>query len=141
MELRFKILEEGAKPPKKGHVGDAGIDFFALETVRFLARSQRSVRTGVAVEIPDGYVGLFWDKSSISFQKGLKIMGGVIDSGYRGEVLLSLYNTSDEEQVVEAGTKVSQMLVQKFEDCDLVETKEMSETERGDGGFGSTGNI
>ncbi len=139
MELRFKILESGAKPPKKGNPGDAGIDFFALETVRLLPQSQRSIRTGIAVEIPDGYVGLFWDKSSISFQKGLKVMGGVIDSGYRGEVMLSLYNTSDKEQIVEAGTKVSQMLVQKFEDCNLIETQEITDTVRGIGGFGSTG--
>lgn len=140
MELKWKKMEEGAKGPAKGHPGDAGMDFFALETVRFQPGGQRKVRTGIAMEIPDGYVGLIWDKSGISFNQGLKVMGGVIDSGYRGEILISLLNTSAEEQVIETGNKIAQMLVQKFEDCELVETSEISETPRGADGFGSTGN-
>jgi dUTP pyrophosphatase len=66
-----------------------------------------NVKTGVAVEIPEGHVGLIWDKSSISFNKGLKVMGGVIDAGYRGEIIMSLYNTSSTEQIIEKGSKNS----------------------------------
>ena len=139
MELKWKKLDERAKAPAKGHPGDAGIDFFALDTIIFSPRQQMRVRTGIALEIPPGYVGLVWDKSSISFNQGLKIMGGVIDSGFRGEFVASLANTSDKEQIIEAGQKFTQMIIQKFEDCELVEVAELSDTARGAGREGSTG--
>lgn len=139
MELQWKRLDARAKAPAKGHAGDAGIDFFALEKVVFTPGGQMRVRTGIALEIPLGHVGLVWDKSSVSFNQGLKIMGGVIDSGFRGEFVASLVNTSDKEQVIEAGQKFTQMIIQKFEDCDLVEVDELSDTARGAGREGSTG--
>jgi dUTP pyrophosphatase len=84
-------------------------------------------------------VGLIWDKSGISFNLGLKIMGGVIDSCYRGEIIMNLLNTSDKEVIIEKGHKIAQMLIQKFEHCDIVEVDELSETIRGEGREGSTG--
>ncbi len=140
MKLKWKKLDERAKGPTRGHPGDAGVDFFALETVIFAPQSQMSVKTGIALEIPPGHVGLVWDKSSISFGKGLKTMGGVIDAGYRGEIILNLYNTTGIEQRIDAGQKAAQIIIQKFEDSELVETSNLSETPRGTGGFGSTGN-
>lgn len=139
MELKAKKLFEDAKLPTKGHPGDAGIDFYAFETVTFAPHTQERVRTGIAVEIPEGYVSLIWDKSSISFNKGLKVMGGVIDASFRGEWVMSLYNTTDKEQVIEKGHKIAQAIVQKFEDCDIVEVSELSDTVRGSGREGSTG--
>ncbi len=139
MNLNVKKLNPEAKLPTKGHPGDAGIDFFATEQVVFGPYTQMRVPTGIAVEIPDGHVGLVWDKSSVSFKQGLKVMGGVIDAGYRGEIIISLYNTTDQEQVIEKGHKVAQMIIQKFEDCDIVEVSDLSDTVRGDQGFGSTG--
>lgn len=139
MELKWKKLDERAKAPAKGHAGDAGIDFFALETVVFAPGGQMRVRTGIALEILEGHVGLVWDKSSVSFNQGLKIMGGVIDSGFRGEFVASLVNTSDTEQTIEAGQKFTQMIIQKFEDCELIEVAELSDTVRGEGREGSTG--
>lgn len=139
MELKWKKLDERAKAPAKGHAGDAGIDFFALETVVFAPGGQMRVRTGIALEILEGHVGLVWDKSSVSFDQGLKIMGGVIDSGFRGEFVASLVNTSDTEQTIEAGQKFTQMIIQKFEDCELIEVAELSDTVRGEGREGSTG--
>lgn len=139
MELKVKKLREDAKLPTKGHPGDAGIDFYTTEDVVFLPKAKSHVSTGVAIEIPEGYVGLVWDKSSISFNKGLKTMGGVIDSGYRGEVFFNLYNTGDEEVIINKGEKVAQMIIQKFEDCDIKEVEKLEEAIRGDRGFGSTG--
>lgn len=141
MKLKVKKLNPEAKLPSKGHPGDAGIDFFATETVAFSPQSQQNVKTGVALEIPEGFVGLIWDKSSVSFNKGLKVMGGVIDSGYRGEIIMSLYNTSLKEQAIEKGNKIAQMIIQKFEDCEIEEVNEMSDTVRGEGREGSTGQI
>ncbi len=139
MKLKVKKLRDGAKLPTRGHPGDAGVDFYAIENVTFLPKSKNKVFTGVSIEIPEGYVGLVWDKSSISFNKGLKTMGGVIDSGYRGEILMTLFNTCDEEVIIEKGDKIAQIIIQKFEDCDIVETENLNESIRGDKGFGSTG--
>jgi dUTP pyrophosphatase len=97
------------------------------------------VSTGVAIEIPEGHVGLVWDKSSISFNKGLKVMGGVIDAGYRGEIIMNLLNVTDKEVVLEKGQKVAQMIIQKFEHCDILEVGTLSDTVRGEGKEGSTG--
>ncbi len=139
MKIKVKKLNKNAKLPTHGHPGDAGVDFYTVEDVIFGAGKQGEVRTGIAVEIPEGYVGLIWDKSSISFNLGLKIMGGVVDSSYRGEIIMNLLNTSGKEVLLQKGHKVAQMLIQKFEHCDILEVKELSETVRGLGREGSTG--
>ncbi|MCC6198768.1 dUTP diphosphatase [Candidatus Nomurabacteria bacterium] len=139
MQLNIKKLHPDATLPTKGHPGDAGIDFYTLEEVVFAPRAQMRVPTGIALEIPDGHVGLVWDKSSISFNNHLKIMGGVIDAGFRGEFVASLVNMSEDTQVLKKGQKFTQMLIQKFEDCDIVEVDALSDTVRGAGREGSTG--
>lgn len=139
MKIKIKKLKENAKLPTHGHPGDAGMDFYAIEDVNFAPRAQMRVHTGIALEIPDGYVGLVWDKSSISFNKSLKIMGGVIDASFRGEFVASMVNMSNETQILEKGQKFTQMLIQKFEHCDILEVEELSETVRGIGREGSTG--
>jgi dUTP pyrophosphatase len=139
MQIRVMKMIEDAKLPTHGHPGDAGMDFYASQTVIFKPNEQTRVPTGVSIEIPEGFVGLIWDKSSISFNKGLKIMGGVIDAGYRGEIFMSLFNTSRNEVVLEKGDKVAQMLIQRFEHCDILEVDELSTTIRGEGREGSTG--
>ncbi|OGI75965.1 hypothetical protein A3C67_01190 [Candidatus Nomurabacteria bacterium RIFCSPHIGHO2_02_FULL_42_19] len=139
MKIKVKKLHKNAKVPTHGHPGDAGMDFYTVEDVIFPAGKQNEVHTGIAVEIPEGHVGLIWDKSSISFNLGLKVMGGVVDSSYRGEIIMNFLNTSGKDILLEKGHKVAQMLVQKFEHCDIVEIQELSETVRGVGREGSTG--
>lgn len=139
MQIKFKKINSDAKLPTHGHPGDAGMDFYCAEDVIFPPGKQERVPTGIAMEIPEGYVGLIWDKSSISFNLGLKVMGGVIDSSYRGEVIMNLLNTSNKEVLLTKGHKVAQMLIQKFEHCDILEVGDLSETVRGHGREGSTG--
>ena len=139
MKIKIKKLKEDAKLPTHGHPGDAGMDFFAIEDVIISIGSQKSIHTGIAIEIPEGYVGLVWDKSSVSFNMGLKVMGGVIDSGYRGEFIMNMLNVSEKEVILKKGSKVAQMIIQKFEHCDIVEVDGLSETVRGEGREGSTG--
>lgn len=139
MQLKVKKLHDKAKMPTTGNPGDAGIDFYALEEVVFAPGAQMRIHTGVALEIPEGFVGLVWDKSGISFNKSLKIMGGVIDAPFRGEFVASMVNLSSETQILEKGQKFTQMLVQKFEHCEIIEADELSETIRGEGREGSTG--
>ena len=140
MNLEVKKLDPRAKLPSYVHPGDAGLDFFALEDCIVPAGKQLSnIRTGVSIAIPQGYVGLFWDKSGLAAKYGLKVMAGVIDSGYRGELLLSLFNTSSTDYSFKAGDKVMQLVVQPVQSVEVVEVQELSDTSRGDGGFGSTG--
>src|SRR5258708_5702036 len=109
MKLEVKKLDPRAKLPSYVHPGDAGLDFFALEDCVVLAGKRLSdIRTGVAIAVPQGYVGLFWDKSGLAAKHGLKVMAGVIDSGYRGELLLTLLNTSGTDYRFKAGDKVMQ---------------------------------
>jgi dUTP pyrophosphatase len=139
MQIKVKKLKDSAKLPTHGHPGDAGMDFYAIDEVIFLPNKQMRVHTGVAIEIPEGHVGLIWDKSSISFNLGLKVMGGVIDSSFRGELVMSMLNTGEKKVKLEKGHKIAQMLIQKFEHCDILEVDELTETVRGEGREGSTG--
>lgn len=140
MKLQVKKLDPQAKLPAYEHPGDAGLDLYALEDFVVPARARKAgIRTGVAVAIPEGYVGLFWDKSGLAAKHGLKVMAGVIDSGYRGELLLTLLNTSEIDYQFKAGEKVMQMLIQAVGRAEIEEVAELDDTSRGAGGFGSTG--
>jgi dUTP pyrophosphatase len=139
MEIKIKKLREDAKLPTHGHPGDAGIDFYSVRDVVFPPNKQEKVQTGVSVEIPEGHVGFIWDKSSVSFNIGLKILGGVIDSSYRGEIVMCLLNFTNKEIILPKGHKIAQMVIQKFEHCDILEVNGLSETVRGEGREGSTG--
>ena len=139
MQLLFKKLHDSAKAPSFAHDSDAGMDFYAVEKTTIEPGTRVAIKTGIALAIPKGYVGLFWDKSSVGISKGLKTLGGVIDAGYRGEVMIGILNTTNSSYTFEAGDKVSQLLVQKIEQPTMVETDMLGSTERGEGGFGSTG--
>ncbi len=139
MNIKVKKLDPGAKLPAYAHSGDAGMDLFALEDVTVAGGEIARLRTGIAVEIPPGYVGLCWDKSGLAANSGIKVLGGVIDSGYRGELILVVANLKNVPHVFEAGHKVMQMLIQKVESLEIVEVLELAESARGTGGFGSTG--
>jgi len=91
------------------------------------------------MEISDGFVGLIWDKSGLSHKHGLKTLGGVIDAGYRGEIKIGIINLGTKKYILEKGHKVAQMIIQKRELCEIEEVAELSDTVRGEGGFGSTG--
>jgi dUTP pyrophosphatase len=139
MVLKVKKLHPDAKVPPKPYEGDAGIDLCAVEEITIPAGGRGSVPTGLAFELPQGTVGLIWDKSGMAKKQGVKVMGGVIDEGFRGEVLVCLANLSSEPQTITKGQKAAQMLVQKVEHVSIEEAEELSETERGAQGWGSSG--
>lgn len=139
IEVKIKKLEEQAVLPQYASVGDAGMDLFSLEEV-FVENGKRAkIKTGIAMEIPHDYVGFIWDKSSIGINNGLKTLGGVVDSGYRGEVLVGIVNLSSEDFKVEKGQKIAQMIIQKKEEVEIKEVLELNDSERGENGFGSSG--
>jgi len=139
MRLKIKKLHSDAVLPSFAHESDAGMDIYSLEEVSIQPNERVQIKTGLAFEVLDGYVGLVWDKSGLSHKHGLKTLGGVLDSSYRGELFVGLINLSQEVYVLEKGHKVAQLLIQKIEHPLIVEVAELSETKRGKGGFGSTG--
>lgn len=139
MQIKFKKLNENAVAPQYAHSFDAGMDLYCLENISVAPNERVQISTGIAMEIPEGFVGLIWDKSGLSHKSGLKTVGGVVDSEYRGEIKVGMINLSDETYHFEVGHKIAQMLIQKVEQVDLLESDSLSETTRGEGGFGSTG--
>ena len=141
MELRVK-LEDGAPLPRHAKSGDAGLDLTTRETVTIPPNTTRMVRTGIRAAIPEGYFGLLAPRSSMAAKRNVTLANSpsVIDSGYRGEIMLALHNLdSRHAETVELGERVAQMVVVPFATCECVEVDELSETERGEGGFGSSG--
>jgi len=138
MKLRVKKIHKEAKLPIYQHKGDAGLDIFSCVHCVLGAKETKPIPTGIKLAIPEGHVGLIWDKSGISL-KGVHRLAGVIDSGYRGEVKIVLANLKDEPFVIEKGMKIAQLLVQKAAEVKVIETEDLDETSRGDKGFGSTG--
>ena len=136
--MNVKKLSPLAKLPQRAHPTDAGADLFALERTVLPPRAITGVRTGVAVELPKNTAGIIWGKSSVE-SKGIKAMAGLVDEPYRGELLVCMYNLNDTEFVFEAGQKVAQLVVLPVLYPAFEEVKELSETERGEGRFGSTG--
>lgn len=139
MQLKIKKLNSEAVMPKYATRDDAGMDLFCLDRVVVAPLARVQVSTGLAMEIPEGFVGLVWDKSGLAHKFGLKVLGGVIDSGYRGEIKIGIINLSTEDYIFEKGHKVAQMIIQKKETPEIVEVAELSVTDRGESGFGSTG--
>ena len=134
-------LTDGAPLPRHAKFGDAGLDLTARETVEIAPQGTVMVGTGVACEIPSGYVGLVFPRSGMASKRGVNLANnvGVVDSGYRGEIKLPLYNAGHELAVVERGERCAQLVVVPFATCECVEVDELSGTERGQGGFGSSG--
>jgi dUTP pyrophosphatase len=141
MKLRIKKLDKNARLPKYAHPNDAGMDLFSIEDKTLKPGERLVCGTGIALAISEGYVGLIWDKSGIAAKRGIKTMGGVIDSDYRGEVGVVLKNLSGEVYEIKRGEKIAQMLIQKVENPEIEEVDNLENTERDKDGFGSTGLI
>ena len=129
----------GESIPQYAHAGDAGADITASEKIAIPPRERTLVSTGVRLEIPKGYVGLIWPRSGLAVKKGIDCGAGVIDSHYRGEVKVLLFNHSDNEFQIEPGDRIAQILIQKVERVEFHLVDQLNETARSDAGFGSTG--
>lgn len=138
MELKVRRIHKDAKLPSYGHVGDAGLDLFSVMECVLKGGEARAISTGIQVAIPEGYVGLIWDKSGISL-KNIHRLAGVVDSGYRGEIKVVLANLNTEAFSVEKGMKIAQMLIQPIVRVKVVDCEVLDDTSRGQNGFGSTG--
>lgn len=131
-------LDEGAKMPTRAHSTDAGYDIYARETQIVEAKGSAKFDTGVHIEIPTGYVGMLKSKSGLNVNHGIT-SEGVIDAGYTGSIVAKLYNNSGYDYKVNAGDKITQLVIMPIITPELLEVDELGDTERGNGGFGSTG--
>lgn len=143
MDVKIKKLDPRAKLPRYGSPAAAGADLYALlEHNVILAPGETALLpTGLSAEIPEGYVGLIFARSSMGIKRGLAPANkvGVIDSDYRGEIKVGLYNHSGEAQTVEPFERVAQLMIVPFLRAEFIESETLSDTKRGEGGFGSTG--
>jgi dUTP pyrophosphatase len=143
MTVRVKKLDARAILPKYGSAAAAGADLSALADTPITVAPGETVlvHTGIALEIPAGYVGLVYARSGLASKRGLAPANkvGVIDADYRGEVMVALHNHSSVPQTVEVGERIAQLVIAPFLSADFEEAEDLSDTVRGAGGFGSTG--
>jgi dUTP pyrophosphatase len=140
--LQVRRLDPRAVLPTRAYDGDAGLDLYALEAVTLGPGERAAVSTGIAVEIPLGHAGLVLPRSGLAARHGIALVNapGLIDSGYRGEVRVLLLNTDHAAAFdVAPGDRIAQLLLVRFEAPEVVEVQALAESERGGGGFGSSG--
>ena len=140
--LSIKRLDPRAVLPTRAYAHDAGLDLYALDAVTLEPGERASVRTGVAVQIPEGQAGLVLPRSGLAARHGIALVNapGLIDAGYRGEVRVLLLNTDREQPcMLQAGDRIGQLVLITIATPAVVEVQELEQSERGDGGFGSSG--
>lgn len=141
--VSVKLLDSRARLPIYGSPDAAGADLYALTDGPVAVAPGQTVliRTGLALAIPAGYVGLVYARSGLATKQGLAPANkvGVIDADYRGELMVSLHNHGGEERVVECGDRIAQLVIAPYLTADFVQAEELDDTLRGAGGFGSTG--
>lgn len=143
MELKFKKLDINAHVPTRGSEYAAGYDLYAASSYDIEIPSHLTIKigTGIAVAIPEGYFGAIFARSGLATKQGLRPANcvGVIDADYRGEVIVALHNDMDVEKTVKAGDRIAQLVIMPFLPVEFKEVEELDKTDRGSGGFGSTG--
>ena len=143
MNIQVKKLIENAKIPTRGSEQAAGYDLYACidEAVTIKPHETEKIGTGLAIAVPDGYFGAIFARSGLAAKQGLRPSNcvGVADSDYRGEYIVAMHNDSDSEKTVEPFERIAQLVVMPYLPVEFEEVRELSETQRGAGGFGSTG--
>jgi len=138
--MKIKLLATNAKAPVRANDCAAGYDLFSLYNYTLYPHQRLLVQTGIAMEIPDGYYGRIAPRSGWALKYGIDTLAGVIDSDYRGEVGVILYNTDKAIPFnIKMGDRIAQIVFEKYYTFDIEISDEISKTARGDGGFGSTG--
>lgn len=139
MNLKIQKLHPDAMIPKSAHDYDAGVDLHAIEDYELQPNERKLFKTGLAIELPVGYVALIWPRSGLSYKRGIDVLAGVIDAGYRGDCGVILLNTGSIPCVIKKGERIAQMLIQPIVLPTFEEVNSLDESVRGTGGFGSSG--
>jgi dUTP pyrophosphatase len=147
--IGIKRLTDTAKIPTRAHITDAGFDLYADESCKILQGKRQVVKTGISMNIPGGFTGLIWPRSGMAVNKGIHVMGGVIDAGYQGEIMVCLYNSeavwgggNPGHLQVEPGDRIAQIIIHEIPKIIINDMTDMGpdeDTDRSTSGFGSTG--
>jgi dUTP pyrophosphatase len=137
-QIRIQKVSPEATLPTRAHADDAGLDLYSLEDVHLEPQQGKTSRTGIALALPPGHVGLVADRSSLA-KRGVKTAGGVIDAGYRGEIHIVLWNISSAPVELKRGERIAQLMILPVATPAVFEVRELDETARGLKGFGSSG--
>ena len=140
MILKIKKLDPNAIIPTRANPTDAGADLYALEDIRIQPNTRELVRTGISLEVPESYYARIAPRSGLAYKNGIDVLAGVVDSSYRGEVGVILLNTDTQKIFnIRAGDRIAQLIIEAHYNMTIKEVDSLSDTTRGDGGFGSTG--
>ena len=137
--ININLLHINAKIPSRGSEESAGLDFHTIESVTIPPGQRALLKTGLAMSMPAGYVGLIWPRSKLAAKMGIDVLAGVVDSDYRGEIMISLLNTGLDPVEIKAGDKVAQMIIQRhYSDIQINVVEDLDETMRGKAGVNSS---
>ena len=142
VRIKIKLLDKSLPLPKYAHKDDAGLDLFSAIDCIIEPYERKLVPTAIKVAIPVGYAGFVQPRSGLAIKHGIALVNspGLIDSGYRGEICIIMVNLDkDNEFNIRKGDKICQLVIQKVEEAELIEVDDIGESDRGEGGFGSTG--
>ena len=142
VKIKIKLLDKSLPLPKYSHKGDAGLDLFSAVDCIIKPYERKLVPTGIKVAIPLGYAGFVQPRSGLAIKHGIALVNspGLIDSGYRGEICIIMVNLDKNNEFnIRKGDKICQLVIQKVEEAELIEVDDIGGSDRGEGGFGSTG--
>jgi len=138
--IKIKKLDPNARIPLRANPGDAGADLCSIEDITIPPRSRRLIQTGISLHIPDGYYGRIAPRSGLAVHNGIDVLAGVVDSGYRGPIGVVLYNTEENTEFhVNKGDRIAQIIFEQHWNFSFKEVDDLNDTDRSDGGFGSSG--
>ena len=137
--LRVKLNHQKAKLPMRSHPSDAGLDIFAVEHATLRPGVHAVLPTGLHIEVPEGCVGLIWPRSGLAAKHGIDTLAGVVDASYRGEIKVSIINHGHDDLEIKPGDRIAQLLIQPVALINCVQVDDLSDTDRGMNGFGSSG--
>jgi dUTP pyrophosphatase len=139
-ELQIVLLNEKAKVPTRAYEWDAGLDLYSTQNIILPPMERIPVKTGISMAIPQGFYGRVAPRSGLAVKKGLDVMAGVVDSSYRNEITVVLINLGKDIVEINEGDKIAQMVIERCYSPNIMVVSELEDTDRGQGGFGSTGN-
>ena len=140
LNINIKKTNTSAKIPTRASPTDAGADLYSVEDCSIFPMQRKMVATGVQLEIPEGYYGRIAPRSGLALKQGIDVLAGVIDSSYRGEIKVIIFNTDNQKVFkVNVGDRIAQLIIEKHYNFDFVEVEDLETTDRGEGGFGSSG--
>lgn len=139
IQIFYKKLSPSALLPKQANNTDAGHDLYSAESGVIPPHGRVLIKTNIAMEIPDGFYGHICDRSGLAYKSGMTVLGGIIDSGYRGDIGVVLLNTSDNPFYYNTGDRIAQIIFKQCFSANFIEVDHLENTDRGTGGFGHTG--